>query len=371
MKDTLLTAVPFNAAAKTLDFSGVAGFDIRNLWAVINLTRDSIIYAIGTTGKGYSLLAGTTVTLDFDTTTYADTDTLFVIYSSPESGGATEAKQDAIVNKMPPISTLATGTITTQNLVPAGTATAGSAVEIVLNGASGLQVQITGTYTGVLSLQVTVNGTNWITVGGIPFININTGGYLASITSALQGIFKSEVAGALKARITGLAAMTGTATVTINSIPASSMVALDASVPTGTNAIGTVQPGNTANTTPWLTTNVPSAAQGYSTMHKLIAGASTNATSVKSSAGTVGMLVVSNIGAPKYLKMYNKASAPVVGTDVPVFTLYLPSNGAIPISVALGMRFSTGIAYALVTGIADSDATAIAASEVAVFINYV
>lgn len=55
--------------------------------------------------------------------------------------------------------TLVTGTITKQNLVPAGAATAGSSVSAFLtDGASSLAVQVTGTYTGALSLQGTVNG---------------------------------------------------------------------------------------------------------------------------------------------------------------------------------------------------------------------
>ena len=130
--------------------------------------------------------------------------------------------------------------ITTQNLVPAGAATAGSAVEISLNGDATLTTQITGTYTGALSLQVTVNGTTWVTVGGTPFINLNTSTYLATITSALTSVFQSEVAGFIKARITALAAVTGTATVNLQASSAASMVALDTSLPTGTNTIGNV-----------------------------------------------------------------------------------------------------------------------------------
>lgn len=134
----------------------------------------------------------------------------------------------------------ASGNITTQNLVPAGTATANSAVEITLNGASTLSIQTTGTYTGALSLQATINGSTWVTFGGIPLLNVNTGGYLATITSALQGIFQADVTGFAKARITGLAAMTGTAAVTLRASTAPAMMALDAALPAGTNSIGTV-----------------------------------------------------------------------------------------------------------------------------------
>lgn len=148
----------------------------------------------------------------------------------------------------------ASGNITTQNLVPAGAATAGSAVEITLAGTTTLFVQVTGTYTGALSLQLTADGTNWITVGGVPLINLNTGGYLATITSALQSVFQADVGGAIKARITGLAAMTGTATVTLRANATAAIVALDAALPTGTNSIGNLGTVTTVTTCSTLTT---------------------------------------------------------------------------------------------------------------------
>ena len=147
---------------------------------------------------------------------------------------------DQVVKVFNPDAVVLATNITTQNLTPGGAATAGSAVEISLNSDATLTTQITGTYTGALSLQVTVNGTTWVTVGGTPFINLNTSTYLASITSALNSVFQSEVAGFIKARITALAAVTGTATVNLQASSAASMVALDTALPSGTNTIGSV-----------------------------------------------------------------------------------------------------------------------------------
>lgn len=161
-------------------------------------------------------------------------------------------------------SVTATGTITIQNSVPAGTATANSAVEITLNGNTTLSVQTTGTYTGALSLQVTVDGTNWITLGGIPFLNINTGVSSATIVSATQGIFQTDVAGATKARITALAAVTGTATVTLRAVSSAAMVALDAPLPTGANTLGAV----TISGTPTVTANLGTGGTGATSLGK-------------------------------------------------------------------------------------------------------
>lgn len=120
-------------------------------------------------------------------------------------------------------------------------------------------------------------------------------------------------------------------------------------------------------------TQVSSSTTGGYTPGKLISAASTNATSVKASAGTIGYITASNINAAaRYLKLYNKASTPTVGTDTPVHTFLIPGNTAgagtnIPLP-SQGIGFSTGIAFALTTGATDADTGAVAASEI--IINY-
>ena len=74
--------------------------------------------------------------------------------------------------------------------------------------------------------------------------------------------------------------------------------------------------------------------------------------------------------APRYLKIYNKATAPTVGTDVPVHVFLIPGNTAgtgtnIPIP-SEGIALSTGIAFALTTGVADTDTGAVALNEIVV-----
>lgn len=120
-------------------------------------------------------------------------------------------------------------------------------------------------------------------------------------------------------------------------------------------------------------TQVTAATTGGYTPAKLISAATTNATSVKASAGTIGYLTASNINAsPRYLKIYNKASAPTVGTDVPVHTFIIPGNTAgagtnIPLPPQ-GIALGTGIAFATTTGVADADTGAVASADLV--INY-
>jgi hypothetical protein len=102
----------------------------------------------------------------------------------------------------------------------------------------------------------------------------------------------------------------------------------------------------------------------------LSAAASTNATVVKATPGSLFTIVGVNANvAARYLKIYNKATSPTVGTDTPVATLYLP-----PSSVNGGqfvfnftsqpLNLTAGIGYALTTAAADADTGALTAGDV-------
>lgn len=199
-----------------------------------------------------------------------------------------------------------------------------------------------------------------------------------------------------------------------------------ASVPTHAvtqSGTWTVQPGNTANTTPWLikindgTTALPvlAASSGSpaatvpalpvsvrdanpnqtadyaksvgaapvmwpqdqaialrattttngTTSSRVVAAATTNATNLKASAGKMMSVRVFNVAAyDVFLKFYNKASAPTVGTDTPVWTIPLKTGTGFSEHFHLGFDFSTGISYAITKLQADTDTTAVAASDV-------
>lgn len=116
----------------------------------------------------------------------------------------------------------------------------------------------------------------------------------------------------------------------------------------------------------------PNAADGHSSTHHLISAASTNATSVKGSAGSIGFICASNRSSnARFFKLYNKATAPTVGSDTPVLTALIPANSTIDIlNTGKDCRLATGIAYALTDGIAVGATGAIGANEVSVSIFY-
>jgi hypothetical protein len=110
---------------------------------------------------------------------------------------------------------------------------------------------------------------------------------------------------------------------------------------------------------------------GGLTWSKTISAATTNATNVKASGGNLYFIHASNINAAaRYLKIYNTAAAPNVGTDTPSITLLLPASRNESFSFPLGVTFPAGISFALTTGVADSDTAAVAANELVVHIGY-
>lgn len=179
----------------------------------------------------------------------------------------------------------------------------------------------------------------------------------------------------------------------------------------------TVQPGNTANTTAWkvdgsaatqpvsgtvsinaaqignmvtgdftkATPTVPvenptdqavpikvQAVANGTTSSRVNAAASTNATSLKASAGNVFQIDLFNVAAyDVFFKFYNKASAPTVGTDTPTWTIPIKAGTGFSVRFPFGKSFATGIAYATTKLQADSDTTVLVAGDVTGSIDWI
>lgn len=137
----------------------------------------------------------------------------------------------------------------------------------------------------------------------------------------------------------------------------------------------TVQPGNTANTTPWLVSNVGLATDGLSIFRSLDLDETEE--EVKATAGVVyGCWVTNTATSTRWLKFYNATAANVtVGTTTPVITIGIPGNSSDDISGnfgpgGVGIGFGTAITVAATTGVADADTGAPAANDVIVNIFY-
>lgn len=231
-----------------------------------------------------------------------------------------------------------------------------------------LQIASLGT-TGQVKVQLSNNDVDWedalcMQQSGTPLTSITAKGlYTIALNAAYWRVILSVATTTGNTNIVGYARTTSmivegsaNSASAISTLPSVTVGTLPAT-PTGSNLIGSVVANISAT-----------AALGptLSVARLLASAASTNATSVKASAGRlVDVRGLNNVASVRYLKFYNKASAPTVGTDVPVLTYALRASDVFSIDLnSFGHLFTTGIAYAITGAAADADTTAIAANDI-------
>lgn len=144
-----------------------------------------------------------------------------------------------------------------------------------------------------------------------------------------------------------------TGSLAVSSLPG---VTMSDSLPPGSNTIGAVS-------------LVPTATGGLDLSRTL--GLGTTGVNIKSGAGQVFGWQISCTGPTSvYVKLYDLASAPTVGTHTPVMTIWVPGGSSIGSHHAHGISFSNGIGIGATTGIADADTGAPTANSVIANILY-
>jgi|SRR5215471_805267 len=144
----------------------------------------------------------------------------------------------------------------------------------------------------------------------------------------------------------------------IDSASPSTTAKVQTSAPASGDAALTVRPRVDAQT-----------AGGFSVFH-VSSAASTNATNIKASAGQVyGWYISNSNAAARKVAFHNTSGTPTAGSSI-FFTLVIPGASAANVFNAYGIAFSTGIGITTVTGLADSNATAVAADDLNINIFY-
>lgn len=212
-------------------------------------------------------------------------------------------------------------------------------------------VQLTGTWVGTVSFQASNDGTNWVSCSAL---NSVVATYVTTATA--NALFYIPVGSRyVRARTTAYTSGTIVASAfgATDVAPIAPQTYSSVTLAASTALVGDFGMGARATTT------------NASLRQKVMSEASTNATSVKASAGRVyGYLFSNTTASYKYVKLFNKASAPTVGTDVPVETIAIPPNNTASLFNEIGVFYSLGIAYSITGAAADADATAVAANDV-------
>lgn len=218
-----------------------------------------------------------------------------------------------------------------------------------------VSVQITGTYVATVSYEMSNNRTDWIAVAGMDVANLGTSGLVNTTTG--NGIRMFPTNGRFfRARISAFTSgsVVANAVASQNSVDLRTVFATMSAMPAlaaGTNLVGDV--------------GVQYRTTGGATVHRVLAAAGTNSAVVKASAGKVLGWNFSNlVAAWRFVKLCNIATAPVVGTTAVFLVIPIPPNGDVEFFSEGGIPFSTGIGRYVVTGVADTDATATAANDV-------
>lgn len=216
-------------------------------------------------------------------------------------------------------------------------------------------------FTGTLILEVSFDGgTTWRALQGS---RLNDGAAVTSLTAVNTAVEAALPASAshVRARVGAFTAGTLVTRLGISPIEyepsvSANVVSLPA-LPTGANVIGQVQLR-------------PVASGGVNQISKR-GGVDGSPVLVKSTAGQLYGYEFDNTSAAwRYLKLFQKASAAVLGTDTPVMCVGIPPGGRIQTDISTGIAFSVGITYAITQNPADLDTVVSLANEVVGFLYY-
>jgi hypothetical protein len=140
------------------------------------------------------------------------------------------------------------------------------------------------------------------------------------------------------------------------------------------NVLNATAPGRTLNAStasPVVQPSAPNTATGTA-FPVFSTGATTAGVPIKSAATTLFGCQLGNTGTTvAFVKIYNKATAAVVGTDTPVKTLIVPGpaaggGGSNPTFGPGGIALSNGFSIGITGGIANTDTTAVTLNNVVV-----
>ena len=103
------TFTPGISGVGTVNLSGITGFDVKYLVAIINQTDGIVIYSTGSQTLKYTNVTGTTITLLADTSSMSAGDTLQVIYEDNSAIAVEAVLLDKDGNEVSPVATVGNG----------------------------------------------------------------------------------------------------------------------------------------------------------------------------------------------------------------------------------------------------------------------
>lgn len=332
--------------AQTVATGTLPGMFHGNVAGVTSIRVRCTAYSSGTIAVRFSMGAGS------GTITVGNPIRLYDMANNSQAtikpaSTAPVATDTAIVTVESPNSPLLTSTLSVKTANDASVsgslaATNASVTTAQLVGASTATIQVTGTWAGTLTPQASIDGTTYVTLGSTALVNVNSGGYSATIPSGAQSIWQADVAAFNYFRISETTYTSGTATVTIRSSGSSGMVALDAPIPSGSNTIGNVNiTGSQA-----IGINALSSVTGLSIFSNQ--ALSNTVVSVKSSSARMMEYDFYNPNTSGvWVQLFNATVASVtLGTTAPTRTIYIPASAGRDWTSPYSISWATALSIA-------------------------
>lgn len=204
-------------------------------------------------------------------------------------------------------------------------------------------IEVTGAWSGTLTAQGSNDNTTYTSV---MLLSTAAGGGTMLSTITANGLYVLPIwYRYLQIKMTAYTSGTATGTLELYATPRGASSGMLASQ----SGTWTVQPGNTPNTTPWLTSLQPATAGGWSVSNQ--AALTNTAAAVKAAAGQSGGYAFYNPNATvAYVQVFNTASGSVtLGTTAPLYSIPVPPTATVNVEFANGIAHSAAISIAATT----------------------
>jgi hypothetical protein len=108
-----------------------------------------------------------------------------------------------------------------------------------------------------------------------------------------------------------------------------------------------------------------------SSLYSVNSLATTNAALIKAGPSRLQGYYINNASAAtKWIRFYDKATAPVPGTDIPVLVIAVPATLSKELALDEGVLFSLGLGVSITGAAPANDSTAVAAGDVQLSVEY-
>jgi hypothetical protein len=351
MAKKLLTAYTFTPGAANAGTVVVAGtYALEQFLLITNVTTGATIYQFNKPSKGGTVTTGggnTTLTLEADTSAMSGSDRLQVFVDDGQDAQVTLTNASVEIQN------------DTGNPIPVGpaaqAAVTGSAsanntdlINVACDQFRSVCFGITGTWVGTITFQVSLDGTNWVSLACLNSASVSG---VFAVSTTTNTIFAASLAGYQFFRLRFTAYTSGTASAIAEFNREGYSQSLPATAPTNTV--------------------VASTTTAATVLYTVNSAATTNAASIKASgANLYGLSVMNASATTKYVRLFNLATAPTVGTSVPIMVVAVPATSSKEIEYVPAVRFGTGLAVAITGGAAATDSTAVAAGDVQLLVSY-